>query len=819
MVSADDKLPIDAILPQLSAALSTNPTVLLRAEPGAGKTTRVPLALRDANWLERRRILMLEPRRLAARAAARRMAQSLGEEIGASVGYRVRLDSKVGPKTCIEVVTEGMLTRRLQSDPELAEIGVVIFDEFHERSLEGDLGLALVRDVQAALRPDLRVLIMSATLETGPLAQLLGGPPMISVEGRSYRVDIVYRPRDGDKRLEPTLASVIREALRAQDGSVLAFLPGEAEIRRTAALLSDLPHGIDVHPLYGALPPEAQDHAIRPSPEGRRKVVLATTIAESSLTIEGVRIVIDSGFKRAPRFDPSTGMTRLETVRISLASAAQRLGRAGRLGPGICYRLWSEAEECGFSAHDAPEILNADLAPFALDLAQWGVRDPARLDFLDPPPPAHWRRATQLLKDLDAISEQGAITDEGRAMARLPVHPRLAHMIAAGIQAGAGGLACDVAALLSERDVLRGSRDADLSLRIEALRAKERGTDRVRAAATQLKRIAHVKEDGCELSVLGCLLAHAYPDRIAQARGARGRFRFSGGGGGVLPETDSLAREPFLAVADTDGHPGDAKIFLAAPLTLAAIEDAFGSHIQTQNVIAWDRRSNAVLAQRQRTLGALILEEKPLADPDPHAIAQALLVGLRESGLDTLPWPEATRALRARVAFLQRSMPEAEFPDLSDDALGASMDAWLLPYLGGKARKADLSEADLRSALLALIPHPLARALDKLAPPSLQIPSGASVAIDYDGETPVIRARLQELFGWHDTPRIANGKIALRIELLSPAGRPVAVTQDLASFWRGGYQAVRSDLRGRYPKHLWPDDPFAASAPRPGKPR
>jgi ATP-dependent helicase HrpB len=642
---------------------------------------------------------------------------------------------------------------------------------------------------------------------------------VISAPGRAFPVETRYRPRDARGRLEPDMAGAIRDALRETEGGILAFLPGEAEIRRTAVLLSDLPRDVEVHPLYGALPPEAQDRAIKPAEAGRRKIVLATTIAESSLTIDGIRAVVDSGFKRAPRFDASTGMAQLKTIRISLASATQRRGRAGRLGPGVCYRLWSEAEERGLAAQDAPEITEADLAPLALELAQWGVADPAQLAFLDPPPDAAWRRAVTLLQELDALDAEGRITEQGRAMAALPLHPRLAHMVAAGASNGQGPLACDVAALLSERDLLSGTREADLSMRLDALRNNARGSDRIRAAAQQLRRIAKIADGPRDAAALGGLIAEAYPDRIAQARGGRGRFRLSGGGGAILPETDVLAGQLFLAVAETDGHATEAKIFLASPITREEIETLFAPHIETVETVSWDKRSESVTASRQRKLWALILEEKAVPKPDPDAMAQAMLEGVRGLGLSVLPWTEELRNLQSRIAFLRRVMTEAGFPDLSDAALAETLESWLLPYLAGMTRRADLASLDLGAALSTLMPYELQRQLDKLAPARLTIPSGASAPIDYSGDVPTLSARLQEMFGLKETPRIAGGAVALRIALLSPAQRPIAVTQDLASFWAGGYAGVRSDLRGRYPKHLWPEDPANAAPPRPGKAR
>lgn len=807
------EFPVDAIIPRLSDALAQHPAAVLVAEPGAGKTTRVPLKLLDAPWLGRGRIVMLEPRRLAARAAARRMAETLGEAVGETVGYTVRLDRKVSARTRIEIVTEGILTRRLQSDPELDGIGLVIFDEFHERSLDGDLGLALCLDVQRGLRDDLKILVMSATLDADRLAAHLGGAPVIDAPGRVFPVAIRHLDKAQRQTIAADAARAVHRALDETDQSLLVFLPGEAEIRRTEQLLldSNLPRGVVVRPLHGAMGLAEQDAAIRPSPAGERKVVLATTIAETSLTIDGIGAVIDTGYKRSPRFDPASGMTALETVRVSLASAEQRRGRAGRLGPGVCYRLWPEAETRALKPHDEPEILVADLAPLVLELAAWGVADRMGLPWLDPPPQAAFAQAQDLLRRLEAIDAGGRITPTGKAMARLPLHPRLAHMVIRG----QSRRACEIAAFLSERDGLGRDAGSDIGQRMAMVRGAAR--ERIRQAARQIQQASGVDGEGRALSD-GVLVALAFPDRIAQRRGGDRRYRLSGGGGAILPEHDALMKEDWLAVATTDGAAGDQKIFLAAPLSLKEIEDHFGDQIETRDGVFWDSRAKAVSAAKSRRLGALVLEEKPSQSTDPTELAAAMAEGVREMGLACLPWSEDARSLRARVMFLRRQFPEEGWPDISDAALLATLDDWLKPFLAGITRKAHLERLDMHRIIQGMIPHDLLRKMDRLAPVRIEVPSGADVRIDYATEgDPVLRVRLQEMFGLARTPSIAEGRSPLRIELLSPAGRPLAVTQSLETFWSNGYPSVRADMRGRYPKHSWPEDPLGTPPVKPRK--
>lgn len=837
-------LPIDDALPALRRALRDGTGAVLQAPPGAGKTTRVPPALLDEPWLAGRRIVMLEPRRLAARAAARRMAAALGERVGETVGYRVRLDTRVSARTRIEVVTEGVLTRRLHADPALDGVGLVVFDEFHERSLPADLGLALTLQSRALLRPDLRILVMSATLDGAPVARLLGeSTPVVTSEGRQFPVETRYldRPLEG-RRMEDDVAGMVRRALaETEAGGLLVFLPGAGEIRRVQERLEErgLPGGVFVAPLYGTLPAEAQDRAVEPAPAGQRKVVLATDIAETSLTLEGVRVVVDAGWARTPRFDPRSGMTRLATVRVSRASADQRRGRAGRTAPGVCYRLWTRAEDAALVPFTPPEILHADLAPLALDLAAWGA-EPDELAWLDPPPEGAYAQARALLCELDALDRDGRLTDHGRALADLALHPRLAHLLLRARPLGLGDLAADLAALLSERDPLRAEgRPADVDLRLrleivrfpqEALRADDlraddlrhfRGLSVDRGALLRIRREARhwrsrLSEDGGEKRAsspehAGLLLALAYPDRIAQRReGQPGSLRLRNGRSARLPEHDPLSDEPFLAVADLDARAGEARVFLAAPITREEIEAHFAGQIEREEVVAWDAEAGAVRARRVERLGALRLREAPLPNPDPDAVAAALVEGIRQSEGRLLPWTKAARGAQARVGFLRHHLGDA-WPDLSDATLLDSLDDWLRPYLAGMKSAADLARLDLAAALLDRIEWPQRAALDRLAPTHLVVPSGSARPLDYgDPAAPVLAVRLQEVFGLTETPRLADGRVPVTMHLLSPAGRPAQVTQDLASFWREGYFDVRKDLRGRYPKHHWPENPLDA---------
>jgi ATP-dependent helicase HrpB len=805
--------PVDLVIPALKAALAEKPCAVLVAEPGAGKTTRVPLALKDEAWLSGKRIVMLEPRRLAARAAAKRMAETLGETVGETVGYTVRLERKVSARTRIEVVTEGILTRRLQSDPELSDTGLLIFDEFHERSLDGDLGLALSLDVQRGLRPDLRIMVMSATLDSEKLSAHLGDAPVISAKGRLFPVDVVHL----DKATRPTLiddaVKAILRALRDVTGSVLVFLPGEGEIRRVEERLLQgaLSANVDVRPLYGAMELKAQDEAIQPSSAGRRKIVLATTIAETSLTIEGIEAVIDTGLKRSPRFDTASGMTTLETVRVSQASAEQRKGRAGRLGPGTCYRLWPEAETRALAQHDEPEIRAADLSGLALEMARWGVSSVERLPWYELPPKAAFAQAQDLLQKLGALDGQNAITTHGKAMAELPLHPRLAHMVIAARTLGGGQSAAEIAALLSERDGAARDASIDVEQRLMMMRGAARA--RWQQVVKQVRDLASLKQDTGDVAH-GVLVALAYPDRIARKRG--GRYQLSGGGGAALPPHDNLNKSDWLAIAILDGAAGDGKARLAAELSQRDVETYFSDLIIETQGVHWDAKTNAVKAGLTRRLGAIILQEKPAADIDRSQTAAAMLEGVTLMGLSCLPWTEAARGFQARVKFLARVMPDASFPALEDEALSASMATWLAPYLEGMLRKGDLARLDLFQILQGLLPQDLLRRMEKLAPQRMTVPGGGSYRIDYDVEgDPVLQVRLQEMFGLQATPQVADGRARLKIVMLSPGMKPVAVTQSLETFWLQGYPDVRKDMRGKYPKHSWPEDPLTAVAVAP----
>ena len=832
-------LPIEPVLPVLTAALDARPNAVLQAPPGAGKTTCVPLALLDRPWLSGGKIVMLEPRRLAARAAARRMAQMLGEQVGETVGYRVRLDSKVGPKTRIEVVTEGILTRMIQDDPGLDGVAAVLFDEFHERSLHADLGLALCLESQAGLRDDLRLVVMSATLDGGPVAKLLGDSPIITSEGRSFPVDVRWLDKPVTGRFEDGVAALVGRALdEERQGDLLVFLPGQAEIRRVQGLLAARHPDLLLAPLYGDLPQDAQDTALRPVP-GRRKAVLATSIAETSLTIEGIRVVVDGGVMRVPRFDPNGGMTRLVTVPVSKASAEQRRGRAGRLGPGVCYRLWSEAAHRALPGFTAPEITEADLAPLALELTRWGVADPAAMAWLEPPPAASYAQAVDLLQRLGALDPAGRITAHGRRMGALPLHPRLAHMVLQARDLDLGALACDLAALLSERDILRG-RDADLRLRVELLRERRGGSSdrpgdrpgdrtmdrgavqRVREVARQIRRQANIPAADDNPDDAGLLLAFAYPDRIALRRGGGLQYRLSNGRGAFFPQPEALATSEALVVADLDGDRREARIFLAAPVSLVEIESHFADQIKETQVVQWDPREQVVVARKQRKLGELALKDEALRQPDRALIAAAMLDGVRDMGLACLPWTDGALKLRQRIAFLRRVEGEAGgdvWPDLSDAALLAGLEDWLTPWLDGVSRRAHLDRLDMTAILDALLPWDRKKLLESEAPTHVAVPSGSRVPIDYEPEAPVLAVRLQEMFGLADTPRVAGGRVKLTLHLLSPARRPVQVTQDLASFWANTYRQVKADLKGQYPKHYWPEDPMQAEPTARAKPR
>jgi len=854
-------LPVTEVLPDLGRALDDGTSAVLVAPPGAGKTTLVPLALLDAAWAKSGRIVLLEPRRLAARAAARRMAQLLGEEPGQTVGYAMRMESRMSARTKIMVVTEGVLARMILDDPELPGVSAVLFDEFHERSLDGDVGLALALDVQSALRPDLRLLVMSATLDGARVARLLDGAPMgvpvIESAGRSFPVEIRYDERPAGTPIEDAMAKAIRQAVAAEPGSVLAFLPGQREIERTAERLEDrLPENCDIVPLYGQLDGKAQDAAIRPPPAGRRKVVLATSIAETSITIDGVRVVVDSGLSRLPRYEPATGLTRLETVRASRASADQRAGRAGRTEPGVAIRLWRAEQTAALPAFTPPEILQADLSGLLLDCAAFGVADPATLRFLDPPPAPALAEARALLLGLGAIDAAGRLTDAGEAMRKLALPARLAHMVAEAARQGQAGTAAELAVLITERGL--GGDSVDLERRLTRFRG-ERGS-RAQAARGLAERLARsvpsplrggwpdaegvrpggvraaardarvVPPDATPSAVfggtspsrgeetVGALLLHAWPDRVAKARGERGRFVLANGSGAQLDAADPLAGEAFLVVADLQGKAQNARIASAVAIAEEEIRAALADRIETRTESAFDPQRRSVRVRETARLGAIVLSERMLPPPSGAEADSAIFAAIRAHGLSLLSWSKEAETLRQRLSWLHRGLG-APWPDVSDEALVASLDDWLMPFLHGEASFARIDPGAIHAGLMSLVPHDLQRRIGALAPTHFDAPSGSHVPIRYDGEWPVLAIRVQELFGLDSHPSIANGKVSLTLELLSPAHRPIQTTRDLPGFWRGSWADVRADMRGRYPKHVWPDDPLTTAATARAKPR
>jgi len=819
--SFDTPLPIDAVLDELARTLAANNAAVLVAPPGAGKTTRVPLALLDEPWAKDKKIIVLEPRRIAARASADRMAKTLGERAGDTVGYRVRFGSKISRATRIEVVTEGIFSRQILDDPELHGVAAVLFDEFHERSLDADLGLALARDAQTGLRDDLRILVMSATLDGAGVAKLLGDAPVVESEGRAFPVETRYLGRKPDIPLERQMADSIAQALRADAGSVLAFLPGASEIRRTQTFLEERVRdaNTEIVPLFGALDASVQDRAIAPAPKGARKVVLATSIAETSLTIEGVRIVVDSGLSRVPRYEPDIALTRLETVRASRAAVDQRRGRAGRTEPGVCYRLWDEPQTASLAAYTQPEILSADLSSLVLDLAQWGVSDPGSLSFLDPPPAPALKQANNLLRELGALDGDDRITAEGKKLRALALPPRLARMIVDSDRLGAGEAAAEIAAVLTERGL--GGDSVDLDHRLDQFRRdrSQRASaarDMARRWASQVTSSKSSRADA-DLST-GIMLAYAFPDRVAKNRG-NGSFVLANGRGAAVEQTSPLARASYIAVGELMGTAAAGRILLAAPITESEIEVQFADHIETSDEIAFDRTALALRARRRSTLHAITLSEAPLTLAPSAETARIFADGLIAAGLDKLPWSKSVKQWRDRVMFLRKAEGES-WPDLSDDGLIASVADWLVPALHDKISLKEFSAGDLSEALQALLPWELRARLEREAPTHFEAPTGTMLAIDYEAEQgPTIAVRLQELFGLNAHPAIAKGKVPLVLELLSPAQRPVQVTRDLPGFWRGSYAAVRSDLRGRYPRHPWPEDPVNALPTRRVKPR
>lgn len=830
-------LPVDSALPELKRSLAANRPAILIAQPGAGKTTRVPPALLHESWLQGRKILMLEPRRLAAVSAADYIAESLGGKTGELVGYRIALDSKSGSRTRIEVVTEGILTRMLQSDPSLEDVGLVIFDEFHERNLQADLGLALALQSRAVLREDLRILVMSATIDPEPLSDVLGGADIIRSEGRVYPVQTVHLGGARELPLERRVAQAVRRAWDETEGGILVFLPGVREISRAREELirGGGLTGAEISALHGGLGREEQRRAVRASADGKRKIVLSTTLAESSITVEGVTAVVDSGLMRTQAFSPRTGMSRLVTLTESLESADQRKGRAGRTAPGICYRLWSIEDESGMPASRVPEMLQSDLAPLALELAAWGVRDPRELDWIDAPPEAGYAEAQTLLRRLHALSEEGGITEEGRAMSDLGVHPRLARMIrrAADLDPGLHGLACDLAALLQEQASSfapgGGTVTDTVSLlpRLEALLAASRKgnsgglrtpEDRAAQRADRLRRIAGATESfRGELNRAGLLLAYAFPDRVGRRRGA-GRFLLSGGRGVYISERELLSREEYVVAADIDDQGSEGRIWLAAPieaddLNLFADEEGI-----EETRVEWDTDRAAVSALRIRRIGAVVLQSAQASSPDPEAVGAALLAGIRAAEGRILPWSKEARELQNRMIFMH--LADSEFPAADDKALLAELEEWLLPYASGIRNEAQLKRLNLPQLLEQRLTWEQRRTLDAEAPTRLSVPSGSRIAVDYgDPERPFMAVKLQEMFGQTETPRIGRGRVPITLQLLSPARRPVQITSDLANFWKETYFEVKKDLKGRYPKHYWPDDPNGAEATRHVRPR
>ncbi len=817
MATAPISFPVDTILPELLRTFESSSTVVLSAPPGAGKTTRVPIALHKSNILKDKKILMLEPRRLAARRAAEFMASQLGEEVGKTVGYRIRGESRTGKTTKIEVLTEGILTRLLQHQSDVPGVGLIIFDEFHERSIHADLGLAFSLDVQKHLRQDLRILIMSATLDGARLASILGNVPVIESSGKLFPIDTHYARFASEKPIPDRMAETIRRALENNEGDLLAFLPGWREIQRTDQRLysNKLPDDIIVHTLHGEASPSSQSAALAPAPAGKRKVILSTNVAETSFTIEGVRSVVDSGLVRVARFDPRRGMSGLVTIPVSRASADQRRGRAGRLGAGSCYRIWTEAEHAQLPDYAVPEIKSADLVPLALELAQWGSPNGENLMFIDPPSAANLQQAQTLLRDLDAVDGNGKLTAIGRSMTELPVHPRLAHMILRAKAMGLGNMACSVAALLEERDLFAGQKDVDVDLiaRWHDLRNLKGTTqDRINEQARRLQTMLDSKDHKEDDSRLGLLLAFAYPERIAQRKAkVGGTYIMASGKQAILPASSKMARNEFLVVADADIVGDSIRIFLCSSIAKEELNEYFSNKIISDDDVRWDPVQQSVIARRVSRLGTLNLSEHSLPNDDAR-IPSALIDGIRLIGLQALPWDKDSNSFRERSQWLRSSGKlDSDWPDLSDSGLTASLHAWLLPYLSGIRQRSQLQKIDLVKALKSLFSHEQIRELEHLAPPHLELPSGTIATIDYSsGNQPILAVRLQELFGQVNTPRIGKGDIPVLVHLLSPAKRPVAVTQDLASFWKNVYPEIRNQMRAKYPKHVWPEDPLKA---------
>ncbi len=856
-------LPVTAVLPQVTNALAHTGRAILQAPPGSGKTTRMPQALLDQAWLAGKKILMLEPRRLAARTCACFMARLLNEPVGQTVGYRIRMEKKTSSNTRIEVVTEAILTRMIQNDPALEGVGLVIFDEFHERHIHSDLGLALCLQSAEVLRPDLRILVMSATMDSHALAGLLDPARVIVSRGRAWPVQTFYFPPDlscrGQGGVFPVVAgcaSAVLKALAEHTGDILVFLPGAGEIRLAARMLEDCTSSdVRIFQLSGQLSLEKQTAAMAPAPPGTRKIVLATAIAETSLTIEGVCIVVDSGLMRRPRFFPGTGLTRLQTLPVSRASADQRRGRAGRTGPGICLRIWSEHVHKGLVPFTRPEILEQDLAGIALELALWGVRDPGELKWLDPPPQEEFLQARHLLYNLGTLDGQGCITPHGRAVAKAGIHPRLAHMVLEAKRHRNGFLACCLAVLLEEKDMMSGkSRDPDIRLRVDLLRSLQgvssKGADTVNpsrqgshcdqqmpdrgkiyrgraekilAAARNLARRMQVKEAALDAENAGITLALAYPERVARRRNALS-YVLASGSGAYFTEPNTVSSHAYILAAHVEGHPKNARIFLAAPILLQELEQLLGHRMETREIVDWDADKKLVQAMRQTWYGRILIQQTPVPDPDPEGVQAAMIIGIRQMGLSSLPWTRKTAHLCSRVCFLRAHGGITSLPDLSDQALMQTLAHWLGPFITSIRSARDLKQIDLAGAVTSLLSWDDRQIVDHQAPSHITVPSGSRIPLAYtDGHTllssPVLAVRLQEMFGCTRTPTVANGKIAVTLHLLSPAGRPVQVTRDLENFWENTYIEVKKDLAGRYPRHFWPDDPLSAAATRRARPK
>ncbi|MGB8817688.1 MAG: ATP-dependent helicase HrpB [Rhizobiaceae bacterium] len=811
-------LPVAEALPALELALQDKGMAVLVAPPGAGKTTLAPLRLLDAPWRSDGAIILLEPRRLAARAAARRMAYLLGEEVGQTVGYRMRLDQKVSVKTRILVVTEGVFARMALDDPELKGVACVLFDEFHERSLDADLGLALALDIRDGFRPDLRLVVMSATLDGARVSTLLADAPVIESRGRAFPVDVRYADRKPDERLEDAVARAILRALGSEDGSILAFLPGTGEINGVARRLEGrLPADVRLYPLHGTMESSAQDEAIRPAPAGIRKVVLATSIAETSITIDGVRIVIDSGYQRLPVFEPATGLTRLETVRASKASVDQRAGRAGRTAPGIAVRLWNAGQTAALPPFTPPEIFAADLSGLILDLAAFGVADPLQMRFLDPPPAPALHEARVLLKQLGALDDDNRLTQTGAAMRRLALPARLAHMLIEAAKSGSARHAAEIAVLLTERGL--GGNDADLDVRLTGLRRDR--SDRAVAAKGLAGTLArNAGQAGADTAVFssGALLLHAYPDRVAKSRGSSGRFVLANGRGAELDVTHGLAGQDWLVIADMQGAAQKARILGAAAVSLPDIESLRPQDFAEQDEVTFDASRKALKRRRKRMFGAILIDDVPLPPPNGGPANLALIKAIRDNGLDALDWTDSAASMRKRLEWLRKGLGEP-WPDMADAALLTALEDWLLPFMTGKPSLSQLPHDAIRNGLLSLVPHDLQRKIDQLAPTHFTAPTGNNHPIRYEGDAPVLAIRVQELFGLKQHPSIAGGAVPLLLELLSPGHKPLQLTRDLPGFWRGSWADVRADMRGRYPKHVWPDDPANASPTARAKPR